>query len=187
MPAFSQAGVLTANLTADNSFDFYISTSDSTLGTLIGSGNDWGTTFSFSPTLADGSSYYLHVAGNNSGGPGAFIGDFSLSGAFKFTNGTQSLLSNTTDWSVSPTGFGSGYVTPTDYGANGVVPWGTRSGISSSAHWIWVANSQAAVAYFSTPIIATASSAPEPATLAATFVGLGLTAGVVAIRRRRRA
>lgn len=44
----SQAATVTGNLTADNQFSVYISTSDSTLGTLLASGNNWPTTYSFS-------------------------------------------------------------------------------------------------------------------------------------------
>ena len=72
------------------------------------------------------------------GPPSAFIGDFTLSSTnFWFANMTQSLVTNATDWTVSPTGFNVSPGTPADFGANGVGPWGTRPGISASAHWIW--------------------------------------------------
>ena len=96
------ASTMSGNLTADNAFYAYISDSDSTLGTLLASGNNWPSTFSFSGvTLAPGTSY-LHVEAINYGGPGAFIGQFTLSdNGYQFANGTQTLLTGTSDWAGS--------------------------------------------------------------------------------------
>ena len=52
--------VLSDYLTADNYFFAYISTSPSTLGTLIASGSNWGSTYALTPTtLTPGTTYYL--------------------------------------------------------------------------------------------------------------------------------
>ena len=126
-------------LTADNTFKIYISTDDSVLGTFLGGGNDWGTGFTFNAaSLTQGSTNYVHVVAVNEGGPGGLLGSFNLSDSnFVFANG--STVENTTaaDWKVSLTGFGSGYTTPVNEGLNGVGPWGTLNGISSSSNWMW--------------------------------------------------
>src|SRR5258707_349646 len=139
--SIASAGTLSSSLTVDNAFDLYISTSDAILGTLVGSGNDWTTTYGYSTGLANGTNY-IHVVAINQGGQGGFIGDFSLNdAAFQFVDGTQHLLTSVTDnWGFNTTGFGNPYVTPLDEGANGVGPWGTRPGISGSARWLWDPN-----------------------------------------------
>src|SRR5689334_19905777 len=85
-----RASTIGGSLTSDNAFFAYISTSDSTLGTLVAQGNDWGSTFSFSNfELTAGQAYYLHIEAINYGGPGAIIGQFTLNDtAFQFANGT---------------------------------------------------------------------------------------------------
>jgi hypothetical protein len=161
-----QAAVLTGSLTADNQFQVYISTNDSDLGTLIGSGNNWQATYSLtSPNLTAGT-YYLHIVGYNDGGiavpgsnPDAIIGEFHLTGDYRFANGSTTLLTNTTDWRASDAPYTGlppgGWVAPTgapiSFGANSDHNiWynnggGQRPGINSSALWIWssVKNSQA--------------------------------------------
>jgi len=126
-------------LTADNTFNIYISTDDSVLGTYLGQGNNWGLPFGFNAaSLTQGSTNYVHVVAVNQGGPGGLLGSFNLSDSnFVFANG--STVENTTaaDWKVSLTGFGSNYATPVNEGTNGVGPWGTLSGISSSSNWMW--------------------------------------------------
>lgn len=177
--ALASADQITGNLTVDDGFTAYLSTSDSTAGTVIGTGNFWGTTWSLTPTiLTPGQTYYLHIDASNGSGAAGFIGDFSLSGTdFEFANGSQNLLTETTDWLVSDSGFGSGYYTPTDEGANGVSPWGTRPGISGSADWLWGSSVQDGQhEYFSTEITPLTSSVPTPAAFPAAsllLVGLG--------------
>src|SRR5262249_52462722 len=61
----ASAAVLNLNLTADNAFSVYLATSDSQLGTLIGSGNNWPSTYNFTTTLNAGTNYFIHVIGTN--------------------------------------------------------------------------------------------------------------------------
>lgn len=198
----AKAASISGSLTADNAFFAYISTSNSVRGTLVASGNDWGTTFSFSNfALTAGQTYYLQIEAINYGGPGAILGDFNLSDTgFQFANGTQNLLTNTTNWlaiyndSNKNASTEQPWVTPsggvTSQGANGVGPWGTRSGISGSALWIdgttdGLSACQNCTVDFSTVITSNSrGSVPEPATfgyLASVLAGLCLT------RMRRKA
>ena len=196
----AKATNISGNLTADNAFFAYISTNDAVLGTLVAQGNSWPTTFSFSgATLTPGVTNYLHIEAINYGGPGAFIGQFTLSDAgFQFANGSQSLLTGTTNWAGIYNNDNSSvtaqpWVMPTagvvSFGANGVGPWGTKTGISSSALWIWpndasslpgVAACEFCTVDFSTPII---STIPEPATLL--MLGSGII-GLAGLFRRKR-
>jgi len=178
--------ILSGNLTVDNSFNAYLSTSDSTLGTLIGSGNAWEQSYSVSSLLTPNVTEYLHVVATNVGGPGAFIGSFSLSNSkFAFANGTQTLLTNTSDWKLSSTGFGLNYTTPISDGSNGVGPWGYHASINSSAQWL---DYQAGntTAYFSTTI-STVAAVPEPETYAMLLAGLGLIGAAVKRRKAKQA
>jgi len=177
------ASSLSGTVSVDNEFSLYLSNSDSQLGNLVGSGNNWPSPLSFSVSLTPGSTYFLHIVGFNDGGPDMFIGSFSLSDtSFKFSNGSQALDTNTTDWKGNLTGFGNAYSTPLDFGANGTSPWGTLPGINSGAHFIWMDPNENVNLnnYFTEKI--TPNAVPEPATTAALAMGaLGLLA-----RRRRR-
>lgn len=163
--AFSST--LTMNLNVDNAFDVYISTSDAVLGTLVGSGTNWPTTYSFNAVLTPAVTNYIHIVAVNSGGPGGFLGDFSISdNLFQFVNTTQSLVTNNVDWNFSTTGFGGPYVSPADEAPNGGGPWGNIAGVNAGARWIWdPANCGDCTVYFQTAITANAGSAtPEPTT-----------------------
>jgi hypothetical protein len=164
---------LSFNATCDNGFYMYLSTDPNVQGTQIAYHNDWFTAYSDTVTLNPGTQY-LHVFGFDQGGPAGFIGDFSLSDTnFYFANGTQSLLTNTTDWVVSATGFGPPTVVPTYFGLNngGNGTWSIVSGIVTNASWIWTAdNNGNDSAYFSTPIYSTSVPLP-PAVL---LLGSGL-------------
>ncbi|MCE9559908.1 MAG: PEP-CTERM sorting domain-containing protein, partial [Armatimonadetes bacterium] len=112
------------------------------------------------------------------GAPSMIVGEASLSDTgFAFGNATQNLLTTTADWNLSLTGFGAGYFTPTDIGANGTGPWGTQSGISNNARRLW-SGQTGGEHYFSVPIYA---AVPEPATALAMLAG----AGALVLRRRR--
>jgi hypothetical protein len=197
----AHATTISGNLTADNAFFAYISTSNSSLGTLVTSGNSWGTTFSFTNfALTPGQTYYLQVEGINYGGPGAIIGQFNLSDTgFHFANGSQTLLTGTTNWLASYNDSNSNpsnqqtWVTPTggviDEGANGVSPWGMHSGISASAHWIDGATNGLSTCGnctvdFSATIVSSVAATPEPGTLGLLGSAL-LGAGLMRFRRRR--
>ncbi|MCU0870608.1 MAG: PEP-CTERM sorting domain-containing protein [Burkholderiales bacterium] len=181
--AAAQATTLTGNFTVDNQFRVWLSTSPTTAGTLIASGNDWPTTFSLSATLTPGVTQYLHVQAHDYGVIAGFLGDFSLSDSgFSFANGTQSLSTDTVHWQVSPTGFGTDLEAPVvQNGNNGVSPWGLRGGIASSTPWIWSAdNCTYCTRTFTTEIN---PAVPEPGTWALMGVGLALVAG--GLRRAR--
>ena len=77
-----------------------------------------------------------------------------------------------------------------NYGTNGVGPWGSISGIDSTAEWIWADNaSPYAYADFSTAVNApseTVASTPLPGTLPLLASGLGAL-GLFGWRRKRQA
>jgi hypothetical protein len=179
--ALGQA-TLSARMTADNLFTAYISTDPNSAGTEFLSGNSWPTTFTGSTVITEPGTYYLHVLATDQGRPEMFIADVDL-GSFgpgwsaSFANSTTALLSNTSDWRVSNTGFGQNYVAPLDLGSNasGGGVWGVRPSISGDARFLWAPQFTSTV-YFAT----TFTVVPGPA--AAGLLGLG---GLVIARRRR--
>jgi MSHA biogenesis protein MshQ len=148
-------GNFSGSLNVDNAFSAYISTDDAVQGTLIGSGTNWPTTIDISTTLTPGQTYYLHIYATDAGGVAGFLGNFELTGSdHTFSNGLNSLNTNTSDWRVSTSGW-SNYQAASGYGTNGVSPWGTQSAVNSNAVWIWSANNDSDnVNYFSTTISA---------------------------------
>jgi hypothetical protein len=167
---------LEARMTVDNLFEAYISTSELAQGSLFLTGNNWTVPVSGTVALPGPGTYYLHVRAQDQGPPAMFIGEFTLNSPLAtFENGTQSLLTNTSDWRVSSTGFGVNYVTPSDLGGNGTFPWGMASGISPNARYLWHPAGGTLV-FFATTI----TVVPAPGALAA----LGLM-GAMGLRRRR--
>jgi hypothetical protein len=183
----AQATVLLYKISMDNGFEIFLSTDNSTQGSSFGSGNDWTTTYTGSSfNLLPGQNYYLHVFGYDQGGIAGFLGQFTLSGTdHVFANNTDTLLTNTTDWQASSSGWSS-YSTPTSSGLNGGGAWGPRPGISSSATWIWSGDANDNdISYFST--VVTATAAPEPSTILLLGIGgLGMM-GMANAKRRKAA
>ena len=149
----SSGSNLTGSMNVDNTFRAYISTDDSVQGALIGSGNNWPTTVDIATMLTEGQDYYLHVYATDVGGVAGFLGDFEITGtSHSFSNGLKVLDTNTSDWSVSTTGW-ENYLPASGYGLNGVSPWGNRSAVNGTAEWIWSSdNNNDNVNYFSAKI-----------------------------------
>lgn len=181
--AASAQVTLGGSMTADNSFTAFISADPNTAGTAFLSGNNWPSTFSGSTVITTPGTYYLHVQATDAGRPEMFVADLTLSNfgpdfAATFANGTAALLTNTTDWRVSNTGFGQNYNAPIDLGANsGGATWSGRPGIAGAARFLWAPQYTSTV-YFATTI--TVTQVPAPA--AASMLGL---AGLLVARRRR--
>ena len=188
----ASATLLTGKLNVDDQFQAYFSTNNGVQGNLIASGNAWETTYSLSQALTAGQSGFLHIQAHNGGGPGGFLGAFSLSDSnFKFANGTQSLLTGDSAWTYNTSGWTSNqWFTPVNEGAEGVAPWHAISALASAnPSWIWnyVSNNSGDTntLYFSAQVISnTAGNVPEPASLA--LFGLGI-AGIAVMRKRRAA
>jgi hypothetical protein len=116
-----------------------------------------------------------------------FLGEFNLSGSdHAFSNSSTTLLTNQTDWQGNQAGWGSPYdASLASLGSNGVSPWGSRSGISADAEWIWAGDADSNDhAYFSAKISAT-NPVPEPSTIAM-FGASFLILGIVGVRSRNK-
>jgi len=169
LSSLANAGLITGELNVDNQHWVYLSTDDNTQGIEISSGNNWTVTDTFSTNLTAGTDYFLHINAQDVGGIAAFLGNFSLGNDHLFSNGLTEILTNTTNWKVSTSGWNS-YVDATMVnGTNGVSPWGTRSAIDSNATWIWSSDAQNDNnVYFSLAITAV----PEPSTFAIFALGM---------------
>jgi len=185
----AQATTINGAETADNYFSTYLSTNDNVLGTLVDSGNNWPSTYTFSSLLTPGVTNYLHVVPGNGGGPKGYIGSFTLSDAlFQFANGTQSIYTDTTNWKASGSDGSAWFLptgTPQSFAVNGASPWGSFAGINSNANWIWSNPTGVGdIAFISTPINfirQPSTDVPEPSTLL--LLGSGLAGPF--LRRRR--
>ncbi|NUQ68602.1 MAG: hypothetical protein HUU18_10020 [Phycisphaerales bacterium] len=165
---------LNAAITADDYFTAFISTSPTLQGVSFLSAENYFINHFGSAVLPEAGTYYLHVIAGDRGNQRMFIGDFTLdSPDATFLNGTQSLLTNTADWSVSSEGLGLNMVQPVVQPSG----WGAPGpGISPNASYLWHPQ-QPTIAYFSTPI----TVVPAPGYLAAGLLGLATLA-----RRSRR-
>ena len=140
--AAQSATTLDVSLTVDNEYTLYISTDAGAFGSLIGADSNWPDAETYTDVaLSPGVTNYIHVFAKNvdgSGNPAAFLAELTLSDdLFRFPNGTQSLLTNTTDgWLAGPTAPVA--ATPVKIGDHGDAPWGEIPPISADADWIWL-------------------------------------------------
>jgi hypothetical protein len=165
---------LAGNATADNFFTASVSTSATTVGPTWFAGNSWPSTFSGTLDITDGGTYFLHVIAQDFGRPEMFIGRFTITGSGTFANGTQTLVTNDTDWVVSTSNPGVDTTAPIIIGPNGSGPWGTYVDMPG-ASFIWAPQYVNGIAYFT----ASFTVIPAPTSAAAGLLGL------VALRRKR--
>jgi len=168
----ANAGVITGKLNVDNQNWVYLSTDDNVQGDFLSSGNNWTVTDYFNGNLTAGTDYFLHIKAEDVGGIAGFLGEFSLTGNdHVFSNGLVEILTNTTDWNVSTTGWNNYVAATMVNGTNGVGPWGTRPAINQNAAWIWSSNAyNDNNTYFSLGI--TATNVPEPSTMLVFALGM---------------
>ena len=189
--AVAQAATLSGSFTADDYLQVYLSSDlTASAGELVwNKQSGWSATESFSGVaLAPGQSMYLLVDAQNTGGPAMFIGDFQITGSgFQFSNGTTSLSTDTTHWTVSESSFASATAVPVSLGTNQSLQiGGSRPGISATAEAIWPyyadwAQGYNGHAYFVTQITAV----PEPTEALMFALGLAGLAGFARLQRRR--
>lgn len=160
---------LSALMVADDTFVASISTDPNAAGTTFLTSTTFLSPVSGSTLLPGPGTYFLHVRVEDIGAQRMLSGRFTLDNPLAtFSNGTSTLFSSVSNWTVSDTGFGIAPVAPV------VVPngWGVFPGLESAAY-IWHPSSTR-VAYFTTEI----TVVPAPASV--TLLGL------LAIGRRRR-
>ena len=185
----AEATTLTSSVNVDNEFIEYLSpNANSLVGATIVQEQitwpysvypGWGTTVTNNSATISGQSEYLIIQAINTGGPGAFLGDFSLSDTgYQFANGTQSISTGNPNWGVSTTGtLGAYYGTTTGSlgtfvqatieAQNGSGIWGSYMGqipgIKASSSWISDSsdgyyNGGSNTSYFETVINCTSNS-----------------------------
>ena len=181
----ASATLLTAKTNVDNGYQIYISTNDSVQGSSFGAGNNWRLTFTDTTSLNAGTDYFLHIYAYDQGGIAGFLGGFSLTGSdHAFSNTLTTLTSNTSNWNGNNSGWGAANSPLVNLGVNSVGPWGFKSGVSSSANWIWAGDANSNdIAYFSTKISAQ-TTVPEPASIL--LFGLGFL-GLALMRKAKKA
>jgi MSHA biogenesis protein MshQ len=138
------AATLTMNLSVDNQYAVYVSSSDSTLGTFVGFSNAWGAVTPWTVTLS-GPVEFVHViavnwtsgnglwdapgtANGQGANPDGFIATLSIAGSgYQFSNNSTTLSTNTTNWTASAVGLP--YATTAD------IPRSLSQAAASSPTW----------------------------------------------------
>ncbi|MFX4261222.1 copper amine oxidase N-terminal domain-containing protein [Pelotomaculum propionicicum] len=147
------SNVILADLTVDNGFELYVSTSDVENGMLIKTGDEWRENYNVVIPLTPNVINYLNVKAVDLGDIAGFIGDFTIrDDNFTFANGSKYLVTDTYNWQVSKEGFGIKYEFPTtSRGPAGGAP----EQVDKNARWIWTNNGWDVntTRYFSIPII----------------------------------
>jgi hypothetical protein len=117
MTAYAEPGdegaeiTLKYQLTASKYFNLYISESDNVVGKELLYGKDVYNYFSGSTKLNPGKTYYLHISSNDEATSTLFIAKFVLDGTgLEFSNNSNTLATNLTDFRYSYTGFGQNYI-----------------------------------------------------------------------------
>ncbi len=86
------------HMTVDNQFDAYVGTASSTVGSAVGTGNNWAASYTIPVTGMLPTDYFYVSTASDFGGAQGFLGDF--------TNTTQNLSFDTgsSAWEVFPVG-----------------------------------------------------------------------------------
>lgn len=100
-----------------DTFKFYISESDTEVGELILDGSEHIKDYTGNTFLKPGKTYYLHIYAQIQGVTPHFAGRFNLTGSgLKFSNNSNELLTNPTDFRAYSNGVGNGLL-KTQYNA----------------------------------------------------------------------
>lgn len=186
--AFSLAGTAfarpidnaTAVLTADNEFWLYTGNAAGSNLNLIGHGDNWTLSYSFSFNVAAGD--YLYVMAYDAGQPHAWQGVFTTPVGAIYTNADSWVASTTNSVDVNASVIGAaqwGAIgTELPYGSG---PWGGRVG-DTNAKWIWNTGTYSADTRVLFRTANPVAAVPEPETYAMFLAGLGVLG---AMRRRR--
>jgi hypothetical protein len=189
----AQATTLTGNMAADDAFYAYVGTSSSSLGTLVGSGSSWSTSFALTPTnLTPGTTNYLNIEAIKVGGPGglSFVLNLSDSG-FSFGNGTQTITTDSANFAYFTASYNNGnaavtpqtWVPATGPAIAAPYPYGNVVGTAGWADAVnGLSSCDRCTVDFSVPITSLTSAVPEPSTWAMMLLGF---AGVGFMTYRR--
>jgi hypothetical protein len=136
-----------------DSFNMYISESDTENGVLIASGNKFTTIYQGNTKLKAGKNYFLHVVGVTNSVDGCIYGQLSVDNGFKFSNNSKQFTTDVNTVKLSKTGFGKDYETPVQIG-------GMDLKLGYGTWWVGVRKvaSRPTTLYYSIPIISTAPS-----------------------------
>jgi regulation of enolase protein 1 (concanavalin A-like superfamily) len=120
-------------VTCDNGYDLYVN------GALVGSDGTWEQAQTYQDVALQSGTNVIALACTDTGGVAGLLGEFTVDGQRTGTSTSWKVsLSAPGGWNTA--GFDdSGWAAATDYGAPGVSPWGTVSGmpLDTPGRWIW--------------------------------------------------